>query len=194
MHRVLDIQHWQNIAIKYIQAKRHDKSYQLILESQFEFPKYFCMYAPVYHFANTYSGVVFNKIDATWFIWLLWSTWCMTAIDKSLDAIVFSLKLKFKTLFKIFFKDFFWDFFEIFFEIFLRDFFSSNLGSLWFDLVVYQVSNFYYVWNWSKSLVWWVVLKATLVFIFGPRLGLWLRPGPRLNKNKYKIIGYFNGY
>ena len=35
---------------------------------------------------------------------------------------------------------------------FLRDFFSSNLGLVWFDLVVYQVSTFYYVWNWSKSL------------------------------------------
>ena len=27
-----------------------------------------------------------------------------------------------------------------------------------FDLVVYQVANFYYIWNWSKSLVWWVVV------------------------------------
>ena len=46
------------------------------------------------------------------------------------------------------------------------------MGSVWFDLVVYQVSTFYYVWNWSKSLVWWVVvvLKATLLFIFGPNL------------------------
>ena len=46
-----------------------------------------------------------------------------------------------------------------------------NLGLLWFDLVVYKVSAFYYVWNWSKSLVWWVVVfKATFVFIFGPSL------------------------
>ena len=27
----------------------------------------------------------------------------------------------------------------------------------WFDLVVYQVSTFKYVWNWLKSLVWWWV-------------------------------------
>ena len=54
----------------------------------------------------------------------------------SLDAIVFSLKLKsFKTLLQFFLKIFF----EILFEIFLRDFFSSNLGSVWIDLVVYQV-------------------------------------------------------
>ena len=40
----------------------------------------------------------------------------------------------------------------------LRDFveiFILNLGLVWFDLVVYQISTFYYVWNWSKSLVWW---------------------------------------
>ena len=29
---------------------------------------------------------------------------------------------------------------------------NSNLVSLWFGLVVYQVSTFYNVWNWSKSL------------------------------------------
>ena len=34
-------------------------------------------------------------------------------------------------------------------------FFSSNLGLVWFDLVVYQIPTFYYVGNWSKSLVWW---------------------------------------
>ena len=69
-------------------------------------------------------------------------------------------------------------FFKILFEIFLRFFlsffweifYSSNLGLLWFDLVVYQVSTFYYVWNWSKSLcagvvvvVWWW-LKPIIVF------------------------------
>ena len=74
----------------------------------------------------------------------------------SLDAIVFSLKLKFKTLLKIFY---FAIFIEIFFEIFkdlfgdfVERFLSSNLGFLWFNYVVYQVSTFYYVWNWSKSL------------------------------------------
>jgi len=43
----------------------------------------------------------------------------------------------------------------------LRDFyeiFSLNLCLVWFDLVVYQVSTFYYIRNWSKSLVWWVVV------------------------------------
>ena len=54
-----------------------------------------------------------------------------------------------------------------------------------FDLVVYQVSTFDYVLNWSKSLVlwWWVVSKATIVFISGPNLKnttlLW--PRPKLN-------------
>ena len=33
----------------------------------------------------------------------------------------------------------------------------SHLALVWVDLVVYQVSTFYYVWNWSKSL-WWVVV------------------------------------
>ena len=42
-----------------------------------------------------------------------------------------------------------WRFFEKFVS-------SSNLGSVWIDLAVYQVSTFYYIWNWSKSLVWWV--------------------------------------
>ena len=62
------------------------------------------------------------------------------------------------------------------------------MGSVWFDLVVYQVSTFYYAWNWSKSLVWWWVgggwwLKATLVFIFGPNLKTktLFRPRPKLN-------------
>ena len=58
-------------------------------------------------------------------------------------------------------------FIERFFEIFI-----SNLGLVWFDSLVYQISTFYYVCNWSKSLVWCVALKATLVFIFGPRLGI----------------------
>ena len=40
--------------------------------------------------------------------------------------------------------------------IFLRD-----LDSICFDLVAYQVSTFYSVRNWSKRLVWCVVLKAT---------------------------------
>ena len=67
-----------------------------------------------------------------------------------MEAIAFSLKL-----------------FEIFF-------FKFGFGLVWFDLVVYQVSTFYYVWNGSKSLVWWWWLggwiKATLVFICGPNL------------------------
>ena len=90
----------------------------------------------------------------------------ITRVTTSLDAIVFSLKIKsFKTFLKIFLRDFF--------ERFLKDFFSSSLSSVWFDLFLYQVSTFYYVWNWSKSLLLWyvvVVLKATLVFIFGPNL------------------------
>ena len=31
-------------------------------------------------------------------------------------------------------------------------FLSPNVDLVWFDLVVYQVSTFYYVWNWSKRL------------------------------------------
>ena len=86
----------------------------------------------------------------------------------SLDAIVFSLKLK--IFFLRFFLRFFWDFFKDFFE----RFFFLNLNSVWFDLVVYQVSTFYYVWNWSKSLWWWVggwwVCKPNLIKRFCPRL------------------------
>ena len=79
----------------------------------------------------------------------------------------------------------------------MRDFFgeifsSSNLGSVWFDLVVYQVSTFYYVWNWSKSLLWWVVvvLKATLVFIFGPnlRIQIWTLTWTKLNNISLLVI------
>ena len=55
-----------------------------------------------------------------------------------------------------------------------------------FDLVIYQASTSYY-WYWSKSLVCWVVvmLKTTLVFIFGPNLNTMtlLLPRPKLNNN-----------
>ena len=42
-------------------------------------------------------------------------------------------------------------------------------GSVWFGIVVYQVSTSYYGWNWSKSLLWWWVaggwiLKAAKCF------------------------------
>ena len=33
--------------------------------------------------------------------------------------------------------------------------FFLELGLVWVDLVVYQVSTFYYVWNWSSSLLVW---------------------------------------
>ena len=36
------------------------------------------------------------------------------------------------------------------------------------DAIVFSLKTVCYGWNWSKSLVWWVALKATLVFIFGP--------------------------
>ena len=38
------------------------------------------------------------------------------------------------------------------------------------------------------------VLKATLVFIFGPRLGLWLPPRPKLNnyENPESIKSWFD--
>ena len=57
------------------------------------------------------------------------------------------------------------------------------MGLVWFDLIVYKVSTFYYVWNWSKKLLWWWVLTATLVFVFGPKLQnkTLLRPRPKLN-------------
>ena len=86
---------------------------------------------------------------------------------------------------------------KIFFKDCLRDFFSTNLGLVWFDLVVYQVSTFYYAMNWSKSLVWRWVLKATLVFIFGPKkTKSLLQPRTKLNNilnvyilfQQYKII------
>ena len=59
-----------------------------------------------------------------------------------------------------------WDFFKDF----LERFFSSNLGLVWFDLDVYQVSTFNYVCNWSKSLLWWVVqtFRLGLCFDLGP--------------------------
>ena len=74
----------------------------------------------------------------------------------------------------------------------MRDFFSSNLGLVWFDLVVYQVSTFYYVWNWSKSLWWWVVVvvvvgvESNFSVTFGPNLKTktLLHPRPKLNNNE----------
>ena len=71
----------------------------------------------------------------------------------------------------------------------LKDFFW-NLDLVWFDLV----STFYYVWIWSKSLVWWVGggwMKGTLVFIFGPNLKTktLLRPRPKLNNNNSSSYG-----
>ena len=50
--------------------------------------------------------------------------------------------------------------------MFSLNFYFLNLGSAWFYLVVYKVSIFYHAWNWSKSLVWWVVV------ILGYGLGL----------------------
>ena len=98
-----------------------------------------------------------------WGIWMRLRT--QELRQTSLDAKVISLKvLVFPSFsFEIFFVRVVWDFPP---PIWVR-----------FDLVVYQVSTFYYVWNWSKSLLWWV-LKATLVFIFGPNLTtlLWPRP------------------
>ena len=38
---------------------------------------------------------------------------------------------------------------------FLKNIFSQVW--VWFDLVIYQVSTFYYVWSWTKSLLWWWV-------------------------------------
>ena len=63
------------------------------------------------------------------------------------------------------------EFFVTFFEIYS----PSSLDFVWFDLVVYQVSTFFYLWNWSKVYCgggggWVVVLNATLVFTFGPNL------------------------
>ena len=50
--------------------------------------------------------------------------------------------------------------------IFFRDFFSSNLDFVCSNLVVYQVSTIYYVWNWSKSLWWVVVVVCKPIIVF----------------------------
>ena len=79
-------------------------------------------------------------------------------VKTSLDAIVFSLKLKF---------------FKTFLKICLTDFSSSsNFGLVWFDLVVYQVSTFYYIWTLSKSFVWWWVVGNESNF----SVHLWSKP------------------
>ena len=77
-------------------------------------------------------------------------------------------------------------------------FFSSNLDSVWFDLVVYQVSTFYYVWTWSKSLLWWVGggwwwwMKATLVFIFVPNLKTkTLAQADKVPRFHFSLIPYY---
>ena len=72
-----------------------------------------------------------------------------------------------------------------------------NFGLVWFDLVVYQVSTFYYVWIWSKSLLWcggW--MKANSVFIFGPNLKTktLLRPRPKQNKITTLSQNYKNDF
>ena len=106
---------------------------------------------------------------------------------------MFSLKIEsFKTCFK--------DFFEIslrdFSERFLRDFFSLDLGSVWFDLVMYQVQPSLMSGTGQKVYCggggggWRWVLKATLVFIFGPNLKTKTLLQHRPKLNNYNITSF----